>query len=502
MNTIEKRAVSFREFRKETEHKMQGMDDSFQKTWAYGAALKEPLYKNHILYEWNQGTEVKGIYDFFRQKEDCSGFVHIWSVQNKIKKKAEQYLKQEQLDDQVILVQRGSAKYYDYLAKAEQLVCKGHFVPGFYKRPEQKLIYAGNPQDAYDWRVYHQADEAVDFHQKKQEKKKILVYCNFSNKSDFEIMDLLTMLDYADYGTYEITLVSPSFYQVSQFLLDAIHPEIHRCDFSGRLPYDREEYIWHNYLVKYLMNADDVMQITSFEQPCMRLYQKNHHRIWGNQVFDFALYYGNLTNADYLFFSQIQAMKKHYIRYESHREEQLFHMVNDQRKHYFQNRCKIYKSFDQIYCIGNKLFRENREAAPEIYENAIKLEHKLPVRHFLGNRFQKTVYRRKVYDAMEISEKSAGKVRMIFLPDPKEDQESLLFVLRNVLKEQWQEILNLLCRYQSQHVDAGIYIVDNDEILEEMMWKKVKDNVEKVHLLKKPILTAEYIEQFSDIISK
>lgn len=500
METIKKRAISYENFRKEKQPQINQIKRKMKKTFWYGSCLQEPVKDSYIFYDSMQGELLKGqIQNVFIENLKNTNKIQIVGIKKQLLPNIQQQLENSKWRDRVHLVIRGTEEYYYWLAIAKYLVSDSYFTHNFYKRPEQFFYYLGTKNDdSYLYRHYLQADKIYNNECKviTSNKKSWVFYCNFSNTTVENAMDLLNYLDSLNSKDYDLTLITPSMSQVDSIVKNSISPSIDFFNFKERVPCTPEEYLQHEYLTRYLLNADHVVDTVNTKHPYMKMYQRNLKRLWGNKNFDQAFYYGKLTNSDYLYFSQIPAGKKSYIRYEAHQDEQSFYMKSETRRYFFSQRCEIYQNFDKIYCTGKQLLQINKEADPKIYEHARYFPRISARYEYLKKTMQETIYQGKPYLVLELSSGKYPHVKL--LPKPDKHKQNILYRLQDSSKEKLHDCLQQL----QENKNMILYLIDDENTIQSREFEIISRlGVEQqVIILKRPVLIKEYLKQFDSVI--
>ncbi|MGN0417248.1 CDP-glycerol glycerophosphotransferase family protein [Anaerostipes faecalis] len=142
MNTIQKRKLSYQQFKKGIEQQLQSSGNVLKNTIAYGEYFQLPLKENLIFYESNHGTGLLGKpKSIFLEALKDSSVKHIWSCTSENITMDLSYYKSL---GNVSFVEPNSPEYFEYLATAKYLITDSYFSASFTKREEQVLICTGN----------------------------------------------------------------------------------------------------------------------------------------------------------------------------------------------------------------------------------------------------------------------------------------------------------------------------------------------------------------------
>lgn len=336
-------------------------------------------------------------------------------------------------------------------------------------------------------------------------KKKLVFFTNFSNKNDFYNLDLLNIINCIDFTHFDVTLICPFISKKNSLILNSINPHIRFLELNGGVPYSQKEYIQYDYLAKFLMNADNVLETLSPGHDYMNLFQKNLSRVLSDAHFDFAYYYGPLNNIDYLIFHTIKSAKKFFIRYDSQKEEKDFFTASDDRKFLFQNRCRIYDSFDKIFCVSEELLLECKKTLPNLYKNSCYLP-RFPQKNMTLNiavNAEEVKYNDRSYLILDKMLTKDHHTTVSLVPIPYSKKSSYLFILSNFSEEEFMNLLNAIQKCIIKNPLFEFFIIDNYNYIKEAkkyipLLSSLEDNV---IIIKNYIPTQNYISFFEGILS-
>lgn len=564
MDTIYKRAIDFDTFKEQHYPTLDTLDASYKNSWNYVSFMKSPIINHQILYECRQGEDFSGIPKeiFFHMLKNTT-FTHILCI----KKKYLNQLKEKYNFPNVSFVIHGSKDYFKAVACSEYLISDHYMLSNFCKRPEQKYLFTGtesmDPVLSYDKKIQFdmrhclQADAILSFgcdyrklileqtyklnpiyEQKIIEKssglsmkefvhcvisiffyqqdsplilkfsspkKKLLFWNNFSSSKEltFEFLDLLNALSTLDDQFYDVTVLVPYVPLQNKLILSSVHPSIRFFDFSGRMPFSREEYVEYLYLNQYLMHTDDVLSAIDSSHDYMEIWKRNLQRIWGNTMFDSFFYLGELKNDSFLLSCMCPAKSKNFIRTVSPKKEYRHFHVSKEREFFLNNRCSIYNTFNHIYFFNEVFLHEAIEFFPECHQNAV-LVHRFPpsckqtnCHHFI----EKVKYENQFYYCLPLNRMSAQQPHVILFPIPSHEDYAILHVVTDSFLANYQQLITNFHNYQQNHPLSRFYIIDNYNIIDDITVKKLKlDNDSLITFLRYVPIIPSYISSFDGLM--
>lgn len=167
MDTIQKRSISYENFKDSLLAELNQVSSSYKKIWNYHEYFKTRINESAIFYESHQGSGFLGIpKTLFLEALKCNNYNHIWSIQKTFADELQDEISLYKSLGNVKIVFHGSKEYYRSLATAKYLVTDSFFIADFCKRPEQKLLFTGdgfsNSFRGYDKNILKNANEQYD----------------------------------------------------------------------------------------------------------------------------------------------------------------------------------------------------------------------------------------------------------------------------------------------------------------------------------------------------
>lgn len=143
MHTIEKRKLSYEQFKKGIDQQLQGPGANLKNTIFYCDCLNKPLKSNTILYEADNGSGIKGKpKSLFLNVIADTSLTHVWSLESPNILEEDLIFYKNKCN--ILFVKKNSSEYYEYLATSQYLVTDSYFTQTFVKRENQTLICTGN----------------------------------------------------------------------------------------------------------------------------------------------------------------------------------------------------------------------------------------------------------------------------------------------------------------------------------------------------------------------